>query len=250
MGIPENIVGFQHAHSDDGYAGIFCYVDYQVNGREFIQVQLTQCLTAGIDYEVSFHVSLADKFKYAISSLGAYLSDTAFISSDSAWLEAVPQVVNPAGVILSDKDGWTGISGVYNSRDGGECFITIGNFNTDEESDTVNLGTGVQYRAYYYIDDVAVIALDSVPDGVEDEGRTPFTIYPNPVSDVLRIEGRVPLRNARLMDMLGREVYSQTVEGHAHTLHLRDLPAGLYLLEVQDTQGRRAVQRIVKVGGP
>jgi len=248
MGIPENIVGFQHAHSDDGYAGIFCYVDYQVNGREYIQAQLTECLVGGIDYEVSFHASLADKFMYAISSLGAYLSDTAFISSESPWLEAVPQVVNPAEVILNDKEGWTRISGVYNSRDGGECFITIGNFNTDEESSLTFVDSGATpayNKSYYYIDDVSVVALDSIPDNIAEQEQLSFNAWPNPATTELHIRSGQPLAQLRLLDISGRAVLSENMVTDRHTLQLSGIPPGLYLLEATDTEGLRAVKKVV-----
>lgn len=254
VGVPTNNVGYQYAHSGDGYAGIYTYGGpTETNGREYLQVQLIEPIQAGVKYRVSFWASLADHFQYAVGSLGAHFSDTLITRTSFNSLPGVESnVQSPPGQIFSNKDIWYLITDTFSSRSGGELYLTVGNFKSTAESDTLLVPTGAnnRFQSYYYIDDVAVIALDSLPDGVEDEGRIPFTMYPNPVSDVLRIESTVQLRNARLMDALGREVYSQAVKGQAHTLHLRDLPAGIYLIEVQDTQGRRAVQRIVKAGRP
>jgi hypothetical protein len=254
LGVPLNAGGIQQAHTGEAYAGIFTYGGpTETNGREYLQVQLIEPIQASRRYIVSFWASLADHFQFAVGSLGAHFSDTLIVRNSFNSLPGVePTIQSPTGQIFSDKDIWYLITDTFSSRYGGERYMTIGNFKSTAESDTllVPTGAGGYWQSYYYIDDVSVVALDSVPDGVDDEGRIPFTMYPNPVSDVLRVESTVQMRNARLMDALGREVYSQAVEGQAHTLHLRDLPAGLYLLEVQDTQGRRVVQRVVKAGGP
>jgi hypothetical protein len=244
FGVPENMVGVQEAHSSDGYAGIFCYVDYQVNGREFLQVPLTECLVGGVDYEVSFYASLADKFMYAISSLGAHLSDNALLSSGSAWLEAVPQIVNPSGVILNDKESWTRISGVYNSRDGGECFITIGNFIVDTESNLTFVDSGAtpaHNKSYYYIDDVSVIALDSIPSGVDEEeakARMAFKAYPNPNSGSFQLDYSLFEKEKGIVeihDAIGRLILSQQLqaEGSRMVLTLDVENQGLYILSVR-----------------
>jgi hypothetical protein len=253
MSVPVNGGGIQQAKTGEAYGGIYTYGGVnETNGREYLQVVLAQPLHPG-RYIVSFWASLADRFAYAVGSLGAFLSDTLVTRTSFNSLPGVePSIQSPPGQIFTDKDIWYLITDTFTSRAGGERYLAIGNFKSTAESDTLFVPTSPNDRlkSYYYIDDVSVVALDSVPDGVEDEGRIPFTMYPNPVSDVLRIESTVQLRNTRLMDALGKEVYSQAVEGQTHTLHLRDLPAGIYLIEVQDTQGRRVVQRVVKVGGP
>jgi hypothetical protein len=80
---------------------------------------------------------------------------------------------------------WMLVADTFISRFGGERYITIGNFFVDAESDTVLVNTSLPQsngRASYYIDDISVVALDSVPSGVEEvgQGRSNFSVYPNP----------------------------------------------------------------------
>ncbi|MCF8256318.1 MAG: T9SS type A sorting domain-containing protein [Flavobacteriales bacterium] len=105
-------------------------------------------------------------------------------------------------------------------------------------------------RSYYYLDDVSVIALDSIQDGAEEYGDLRFSVFPNPATDMIRIEAQQHLGSVRLSDMLGREVYGRDAQGRSHTLDLRHLPTGIYLLQVTDLQGRTSFQRVVKAAEP
>jgi len=72
-------------------------------------------------------------------------------------------VVNEVDRILNDTKGWTEIQGEF-VAEGGERFLTIGNFYSFNKSNvvsTTNTNTPLQ-GAYYYIDDVEVICLDSI----------------------------------------------------------------------------------------
>ena len=76
--VPANQGGFQYAKSGFGYAGIALAVpesDYQ----EYIATSLTDTLTNGKNYFVSFFISLADSSSISTSCVGAFFSkDTIF----------------------------------------------------------------------------------------------------------------------------------------------------------------------------
>jgi len=250
LGIPENAMGYQNAYSGDGYAGFYTYQGPYPNSHEFIQVELVQPIQAGIRYEVSFHVSLADKFGMAVGSLGAFFSPELLVRESMELPQVEPQVQSPSGLIFNDKVGWTEVRDTFNSRVGGEHFIIIGNFLPDSLSNVTFVDSGATntygIRSYYYIDDVSVIALDSIPSSVKEQSELHFSVSPNPATDMIRIKTPQLLRRVRLLDVLGREVYSEDVVGNAHTIHLSGIPSGLYLIEAHDNEGRRAVERVVK----
>ncbi len=105
-------------------------------------------------------------------------------------------------------------------------------------------------QSYYYIDDVSVIALDSIPNSIAEpvtELALTLTVWPNPATSLLHIRSGMPLARLRLLDLSGRAVHAQEAHGTTHTIPLHTLPAGLYLLEAEDATGRKAVQRVVKV---
>jgi hypothetical protein len=252
--VPENTRGYQNARSGIGYGGFHAFSRYQANGREFIQTELSQPLSIGVRYEVSFFVSLADDYKYAIKTIGAYFSQHPIFRThyEIDDLNITPQMVN-ISMLLDDKENWMEIRDTLLGRtgiEGGERYLIIGNFNLDETSDTVMLESGLGNHSYYYIDDVSVIALDSVPDGVAEMETIHLSVYPNPSSQFVQIHTRSFMYRLRLLDIRGREVMVREVAGRKHTLELGDIPSGMYFLEVTDNEGRMATERIIKTDGP
>ena len=174
--VPRNKMGFQAARSGGAYCGIYCS---QEAYREYLQTELREALAAGHRYRVSFHVSLADKSPQAVATLGALLTPHAIADSLTGILmqrEAVTladgqrqtiatplraQVENPDTRVLDDKQGWTEVCDTL-VAEGGERYLTIGNFRDFNHSTVVDL-TGANTPlpgAYYYVDDVSVRCLD------------------------------------------------------------------------------------------
>ena len=173
---PRNKMGLQEPHSGQAYCGIYCSKE---NYREYLQTELKEPLQAGHRYRVSFWVSLADKSPFAIATLGALftkerISDTTWnilMNNESTDLgngqkqviatHYKPQVVNPSRYILIYMDQWNKITGDF-VAEGGERFLTLGNFNSFNHSNVVETRAEntVLSGAYYYIDDVSVECLD------------------------------------------------------------------------------------------
>jgi len=144
------VFGPQPALSGDAYIGIYCFSGSQIDLREYIQVQFTEPLHAGVRYKVSFYVSVADSGLFAINTLGAYLSTYA-ISSNDVWVldNVEPQILNAPNNSLVTPDDWVLITDTFVSRTGGgERYITIGNFNPDSTSGIVQYWTGCYPTAY------------------------------------------------------------------------------------------------------
>ena len=247
MGVPENGSGHQFAFSGVSYMGIFTFAGFSSpQGREYLQVTLTEALQADIKYMVSFHVSLADKFWYAVGSFGAYFSENLIQRENGDVLLMIPQIQSSEGIIFDDKENWILIQDTFSSRNGGERYLIIGNFHADEESNITLVDSGLNgyNKSYYYIDDVSVMALDSVSsDGEEQEGVI-FSIHPNPATSFIHVCGQRP-RRIRLLDMSGKAIVRENITTDRHTLHLSGIPPGLYLLEAEDDEGNRAVQKVV-----
>ena len=67
---------------------------------------------------------------------------------------------------------------------------------------------------------------------LEDDVR----IYPNPTSGELTIQA-VGMKHLRIVDVLGRKVYDQAVEGNEKTLNLSGFGSGVYLLNITTEKG-------------
>jgi hypothetical protein len=250
MGVPANAPGFQYAHSGEAYMGFFAYTGpNEPNGREYVQAALNEPLQAGIRYEVFFHLSLSDLFQYAVGPIGALFTDTMLTreSPFNANVSFDPQIQSPLGYVFQDKNNWVMVCDTFVSRFGGERYISVGNFNSDDDTDTLLVPTGInsRWQSYYYIDDVSVIALDSIPDGVEEYGGLRFSVFPNPATEILHISSKQRLEHVRLLDNSGRAILTEKVTSQRHDVHLHGIPPGLYLLDVTDMDGRRAMQKVV-----
>jgi|GEM_PF-2826606 len=181
--IPVNISGSAPTHTGNAYAGIIAWTDtFTFNSPlvvEYIQAQLTSPLVAGQCYRVSFWAncsestaSLAqgDPLINGMSSLvSAYLSVQAPSSPGYGVLPIIgsPQITSQ--VTVDDTTLWTQITGIFTAQ-GGEQFITIGNWNmaTYGNGPPHSNGPFEPCMAYYYIDDVEVVPIPAVNLGADD----------------------------------------------------------------------------------
>jgi len=168
--VPDNFEGYQFAKSGNAYAGVAAI--YSTNGRDYIGTELTNYLEAGRKYKVEFYISLSDYSRFATDRIGIFISDTQIINmSTTLVLLLTPQIENGSGNVIRDTLNWTKISGIYKAQ-GGEKFITIGNFYPDSLCTIDTLTYGTWSNAYYYIDDVSVLEIDT---NVYD-----ISVFPNP----------------------------------------------------------------------
>jgi hypothetical protein len=260
---PPNVVyGNQYPNSGEAFIGMYCFSYLQPELRDYAQTALSQPIHAGVRYKVSFYVSLAELSLYAISSMGAYLSVEPIYQNDLWVIDVEPDIQNPPGNIIADTSGWVLITDTFTSRiGGGEQFITIGNFNYAADSDTfrfqpINPDMGNSFFTYYYIDDVSVVALDSVPSGIAPPGLPKgeeLLVWPNPATDVVRFRVSDSSTSVgmtvRVLDAVGRAVRTLRLSkgnGAENAINLNHLPPGIYFLELTTDEGRKAVRKFVK----
>lgn len=184
-GVPQNKLGYQMPHSGNGYCGIYCSKNEY---REYLQTELREPLKAGVRYRVSFHVCLSENSTVAVSTIGALftsdrISDTAksilMRKSQRSLGSLVNQVISTpyspqvvSNHILTDTAEWMEIGGEF-IAEGGELFLTIGNFFDVAHSGIAEYDwlSQILTGSYYYIDDVSVIQVSedtpSIPDTQE-----------------------------------------------------------------------------------
>ena len=101
---------------------------------------------------------------YGTNNIGIYFSDTELTSSGQV-LPYTPQIQKYSNPVLSDTLEWMEIKGILMGS-GVEKYMIIGNFFTDLETDTIGNDLSGYNGAYYFIDDVSVIPVDSIPGGM------------------------------------------------------------------------------------
>ena len=108
-----------------------------------------------------------------------------------------------------------------------------------------NLSPGITYYRLRMVDlngNITYSAIRSVD--VAGTGA-PVTVYPNPVQKdgVLYISTTANCQRLRLMDVLGRLILEEDVQGYLQTLSIGTLARGIYLLII-DTDSGRTVQKV------
>ncbi len=153
-----NVNGFQLPKTGNSYIGASYYVGV-VTHREYLEVKLNDSLLNNQTYCVTFYVSLADRCNYAASNFGVYFSNDSclHVIPPDTIIPYTAQVLNPSSNIITDKDNWILIELQYLAQ-GGENFITIGGF---DPNNITTIGGGNANVAYYFIDDVSVIDINT-----------------------------------------------------------------------------------------
>ncbi|HLF65376.1 MAG TPA: T9SS type A sorting domain-containing protein, partial [Saprospiraceae bacterium] len=241
---PGNTFGSQVPRTGAGYAG-FILRSVTTDYREYIEVPLSSPLINGINYQVSFYVSLSDASQDAIDKIGAYLSiGSVGPITGSSVLPYVPQVINPSGNYITDKFTWTLITGTFVG--GGETHIVIGNFNDDISTVPVTGLGGFYPGSYYYVDDVCVArTLVGVDDPLQGQS---IRIYPNPNSGVFTVElSELATQgmSLRVIGLTGQVLLEKEIENNSslQTVNASNLPEGMYILQIV-SEGR--VMRVGK----
>ncbi len=163
-GQPHNFLGTEKPYKGSGYAGIFVF---KVQTREYLQVKLKKPLKDGHSYYVKIQVSLADRCVFGVNKMVFLLSfEKKFLGYIKNYSQLQPLKGNPFRT-LNQKKGWTIISGCYKAE-GGETFLTIGNFNKDSQTprnwvkNTTDQKT--LKRSYYFVDEVSVLPCKNLKD--------------------------------------------------------------------------------------
>ena len=217
VAVPNNQFGHQTARTGTAYVGFGAFYPNRNFNREYLETQLTISLIAGETYCVEYYVSLADTSRTAISNLGVYFSNDSLVyDSSTAWRIPVnPQVINSLSNIITDKDNWVKISGSFMAQ-GGERFMTIGNFSDSSVVTYTNVptsGAGAMIDSYYFLDDISVYrCLDTVPVIVEEPNNffIPNAFSPNGDgnNDILFVRGKnIQEINLAIYDRWGQRVF-------------------------------------------
>jgi hypothetical protein len=238
--VPTNFAGTQSAHDGFGYSGVTTYYG-DPNSRDYIGVQLNSPLAAGVLYYVEFFVSLAEVSSHSSDGIGVYLSSTKPMSSTLYNLPYSPQIKQIDGVTIDSDSTWTKISGTFTAS-GGEEYITIGNFYPDSLTTTSVINQPGTW-AYYYIDDVTVIA-DSLV-AVNKEPNVEIGFYPNPIKDNLSISGLKGPTELSLYSLHGDLLQNFSIND-GDLLNMSSLQPGYYLINLQN-KTQHFVTRVVKI---
>jgi len=253
VGVPINFCGYQYASSGSAYCGLATYFTAGLNYREIVGRTLSVILTPGTKYYASIKVCLAEVSTFASNNIGISFSTIQY----NEWPNLAP-VNNQAMVystsVITDSSNWTTVSGSF-VADSAYKYIMIGNFFTDENTDTLPSNTSSNFNTtYYYIDDVCVspdsLACDLTPEGIYNlkEAKASINLYPNPATQQLIIDnGQLIIKEIEISDALGRVQSCEfKVQRPVTKIDIHSLPSGIYFIKVYFADGSMEVRRFVK----
>ncbi|MFZ5554503.1 MAG: OmpA family protein [Bacteroidota bacterium] len=174
---PLNPKGKEQPMDGNNYAGVVMFSYQDKEPRTYIRTELLGPLKAGMEYCVRFNVSLSDNSKYAVNNISAIVSKKDYTTEEKkSILEEEGQIHHSKNKVFNATYGWETVCGVYKAK-GGEKYLLIGNFSPTKDTKNEKMlkpkGSNAAQLpiAYYYVDEVAVFALDSIEECMCEEKR-------------------------------------------------------------------------------
>ena len=253
VGIPENMFGYSFAKDSNYYAGFYPYKGKQqaayFDYKEYIYQQFDFPLLNNETYCLSFWVKLASGANRAVKQIGALFTNTLPTMQSTYYINAQPQVLYNGGYII-DTLNWTQIQGTYTAS-GDEQYIIIGNFNSNINTNTFNVGNKTHYMlccdptAYYFIDNVSLIKCNTATNINElNNNFHDIRVYPNPTKDVLYIKTIIDKNLiVSIKDILGKEVVKIKDQKE---INVSTLAKGIYFVDIYQNNQKIATKKIIK----
>jgi OOP family OmpA-OmpF porin len=210
ISVPSNTFGYQNSINGNSYVGFQAYENVPgVDYREYLEIKLISTLIQGKTYKVIFNVSLSEISDCAIGSIGLCFSNDSLLYNDinSYNISVIPQIESNSTIILSDTLNWLEISDNYIAQ-GGENFITIGNFRNNINTPFLQIKDTTTQAAYYYIDDISIVCIDCIESTTEIAVPTAFSPNGDGHNDQLRVLGNTAKIEFKIFNRWGEMVYS------------------------------------------
>jgi hypothetical protein len=198
---------------------------------------------------VSLWASLAESTTHAIWNLQVLFTDELVVQGLQAqpMSNLQPQLNGTLGEYIDTRDGWQELSWEY-TAEGGESYLTIGNFELNSQTDTVRVMFGDTENhffpgVYYYIDNVSVVRQTLSTDDTE---KLDVSVYPSPADDEVTIKSSQIITSLELYSMTGKMLQSSVSSFTEMKLNLSQLSSGMYVINVRLENGRALKKKIVK----
>ncbi len=170
VAIPENMYGNESAADGDNYAGLVAFSPRSKVPRSYLSVKLKEKMKEKSLYCVKFQASLAERSRVASNNLGVVFEKSAMKESTAGTINRTTMLSPVINNVVKTTDGWWEYCATYAAK-GGEQYLTIGNFASDDRTLSENMELPSQYEeagsvnaAYYYIDAVVVEAQEGGKD--------------------------------------------------------------------------------------
>ncbi len=185
---------FKGARTGKCYAGL----RFQKKYKEFVQVKFAEPLHRGTNYEYEMYIRLAFWSNASLKSFGALFTKMGYKSKGDVVKSALIDSVSKKGSFINGYQ-WFKISGKY-LADGGEKYLTIGNFSPNVKKDMVRMNVfklGFK-EAYYFVDDISLVKAKEAIEKVKVEIVGSFNLEQDSVLEVkkdVKVGEKIALKN-------------------------------------------------------
>jgi hypothetical protein len=215
------------------YAGLYTSTSLQATAhtRDYLCTELQSPLESQTIYLVQFSVFRRPYFGQAIDRLGIAFTDFAPFFDTFEVIDLEPQIETAGEIIQADSSYWQTFQ-FYYSAQGGERFLTIGNFRyPDEMLMSVDPTAGKLSFSYYFFDN---ILLESDISSDITENQNDFRAWMT--TDELNIIAK-EARFYRLYDLTGRLIIQSELSLENTRILVSDIKRGVYLLQLETLNG-------------
>lgn len=229
---PNTAFGFQDPRTGEAFAGIATYSVNDPNYREIIGVELSENLSVGSSYLVSFSVSRAHSpsIDLASSNIGVkFTTNNVFLEADLINNQADFYV----DTLVTDTTNWVDLSFEF-VADSAYQFLHIGNF-FDDSNTSIDGSSQFGVVSYYYVDDVAISTIIGTQN-LHYQDVT-CTVYLNPSRDYLNIkcdEPGIEIIMIRILSLEGKILTSKAANGSVEeNISMLGFATGNYIIEIE-----------------
>lgn len=200
--VPENYMGKEEPYEGNNYAGFVAYSfpSNRPKPRTYLSVRLKKPLEKRGLYCVTIYLSLSDLSHYATNGVGFVLSKGS-ISHKSGVITSPDAQTADLNPVIDKRDGWFALCKAVSAQ-GGEKYLTIGDFMSDDQlhKQTMDPVSGdtrpMETVAYYYVDNVEVRKIgDLSACNCTDNGGIPHSdlIYSSntPIADSMTVDEKL-----------------------------------------------------------
>ena len=182
---------------------------------------------------------------FSITKFDAYLSNDSLLysSNDLICIPVIPQFQYNSRIV--DTLNWVEIN-VSFTANGGERFLTLGNFHDGVSSDSLSTNiTPVSNccYAYYYIDDVSLE--EDTLTSIYEINRADFNLFPNPAANKIRLSAAQKISSIKVLNLQRKPVLLLNPGANQTEIALDELTSGIYFVECKFTSGETITKKLV-----
>jgi hypothetical protein len=238
-----------HQPTVDGnaYAALATFASFP-NYREHIGIQLSQSLTVGQKYFLSFYTVMGEALGHSTPSnnIGMLLSTAPYNLNNPSPIHNFAHLYSIP--IISDTVNWIHLSTSI-IADSAYNYCILGNFFDDANTDTIKWN--INTLASYYAVEMICISIDSLTCngavGINElKNKEELILFPNPFSDRINITvKRNELVEVNLFDVTSRKIINKSF-AKSISINTEQLAKGIYIYEVRNKNGVIKKGKVVK----